>query len=78
VVLTAWNAAYVPAGTPRPIVDRLGAAMRRATEQPRYQEVLANLGSVSKVTTPAELAVFQVAEIGKWRKAVRDAGIPLE
>lgn len=78
VVLTAWNAAYVPAGTPPSIVDKLAAAMRRATEQPRYQEVLASLGSVSKVTTPAELAVFQVSEIAKWRKAVRDAGIPLE
>lgn len=78
VVLTAWNAAYVPAGTPQPIVDKLAAAMRRATEQPRYQEVLASLGSTSKVTTPAELAAFQVAEIEKWRKAVREAGIPLE
>jgi len=78
VVLTAWNAAYVPAGTPPAIVEKLATAMRRATEQPRYQEVLANLGSVSRVTTPAELAAFQVAEIEKWRKAVRDAGIPLE
>ena len=79
VVLTAWNAAYVP-GRHATSHRRQDWRMRCAAppSKPRYQQALANLGSVSKLTTPAELAVFQVAEIEKWRKAVREAGIPLE
>ena len=64
-----------PAGTPRPIVDRLNAALRSALEDPTLRERLAREGAVPLPSTPEEYAADIEAEERMWGKIVRDAGV---
>lgn len=76
--LTGWLAAYVPKGTPKPVIDKLNAA---------FTEVLANKDAVATLnaagieatpSTPDELKSFAAAETEKWAKVVKEAGIEPE
>lgn len=71
----AWTAMYAPAGTPRPIIDKLNALVRQAAKSPAYLNLLkANYG-VSFVGSPEELAAFQASETKKWAEIVSIAGM---
>ncbi|MGE0802799.1 MAG: Bug family tripartite tricarboxylate transporter substrate binding protein [Lautropia sp.] len=76
--LTFWIAAWMPAGTPPALVDRLNRIFTDAVRSPRVAEFLARGGSVPHATTPAELGAFQQAETRKWREIVTAAGIQPE
>jgi len=64
-----------PAGTPRPIIDRLNTALRSALEDATLLERLAREGAVPMPSTPEEYAADIEAEEKKWSKIVRDAGV---
>jgi tripartite-type tricarboxylate transporter receptor subunit TctC len=71
----AWTAMYAPAGTPKPIIDKLNALVRQAAKSPAYLNLLkANYG-VSFVGSPEELAAFQATETKKWAEIVSIAGM---
>ena len=67
-----------PAGTPRPIIERLNAALRAALEDPTLRERLAREGAVPMPSTPEEYAADIDAEEKKWGKIVREAGVKVE
>jgi tripartite-type tricarboxylate transporter receptor subunit TctC len=67
-----------PAGTPRPIIDRLNAALRAALDDPTLRERLAREGAVPLPSTPEEYATDIAAEERMWGKIVRDAGVKAE
>ncbi|WP_298835719.1 tripartite tricarboxylate transporter substrate binding protein [uncultured Piscinibacter sp.] len=73
-----WFAAYVPAGTPAPVVTKLnellGAAVRSASAKAFFE----NGGVAGWSTTPEELTKFQAAETTKWGKVIKAAGIEPE
>jgi len=73
--MTAWAAVYVPAGTPRPIVDRLNALIRQAAGTKEYEERMRQMGAVSIVGTPEDLAVLQKDETIRWAKLAKAAGM---
>ena len=73
-----WFAAYVPAGTPRPVVERLRALLIDATKSKGAQAFYASSGSDAWTTTPEELARFQVGEAAKWGRVIQSAGIEPE
>ena len=64
-----------PAGTPRPIIDRLNAALRSALDDPTLRERLAREGAVPLPSTPEDYAADIAAEERMWGKIVRDAGV---
>ena len=64
-----------PAGTPRPIVERLNAALRAALTDATLRERLGREGAVPMPSTPEEYAADIDAEEKKWGKIVRDAGV---
>lgn len=70
-----WNAAYAPAGTPRPIVDKLSKLIRESVESDTYRKLMQTTLGVIFPGTPEELAAFQEAEIKKWGEIVRIAGM---
>lgn len=70
-----WNAAYAPAGTPRPIVDKLSKLIRESVESDAYRKLMQTTLGVIFPGTPEELAAFQEAEIKKWGEIVRIAGM---
>ena len=74
-----WNIVAVPAGTPKPIVDRLNAAINKALVSSAVAERLQQLG-IEAVTdsTPASTRAFVTAEIAKWRDVIRAAGAKVD
>ena len=74
----SWQAVFAPAGTPRPIVDRLHAEIMKIVATPEVQARLKNFGMLPSSMTPAELADYQKAEVAKWAKVIKAAGIKAE
>lgn len=74
-----WNIVAVPAGTPKPIVDRLNTAINKALASSVVAERLQQLG-IEAVTdsTPASTRAFVTAEIAKWRDVIRAAGAKVD
>ncbi len=70
-----WNAAYVPAGTPRPIVDKLNKLMREAVASEAYSRLMSTTLGVPFPGSPEELAAWQASETVKWGEVVRVAGM---
>jgi tripartite-type tricarboxylate transporter receptor subunit TctC len=71
---TTWFAVFAPAGTPADVVVRINTEMQRVFALPDVQDKLKTLGLEPWISTPAELARFQAAEIVKWAKVVKDSG----
>ena len=68
----------VPAGTPRDIVNRLSAEVKRALAAPELRERFSALGMEVVGSTPAEAASFLDVEIVKWNRVITQAGIKAE
>ncbi|HNZ90189.1 MAG TPA: tripartite tricarboxylate transporter substrate binding protein [Acidovorax sp.] len=74
----AWQGILAPAGTPKAIVDKLSAAMQKATQNPQLAEKWRQYGGELKATTPAEFAAFIKADAAQWGQVVRQAGVKLD
>ena len=70
-----WNAAYVPAGTPQPIIDKLNKLIREAVLSEAYTNLMRTTLGVVFPGSPEELAAFQENEIRKWGEVVSIAGM---
>jgi tripartite-type tricarboxylate transporter receptor subunit TctC len=73
--LAAWFAAFLPAKTPRPVVDKLHDALVQAVADKTVADKLLQAGIEPAASTPEELKAFVEAEIGKWAQIVKAAGI---
>jgi tripartite-type tricarboxylate transporter receptor subunit TctC len=73
-----WFAAYVPAGTPAPVVTRLRELLVSGTKNAAAKSFYESTGSDAWTTTPDELARFQQAESQKWGRVIKAAGIEAE
>lgn len=76
--LAAWFAAFVPARTPRPVVEKLNQALMAAVNDPATRERLLAAGIEPEASTPDELKAFVGSEIAKWAEIVKAAGIQPE
>lgn len=75
---TTWFAVFAPAGTPKPVVDRLNAEVLRVFRLPEVAERLKTLGLEAVLSSPEELAGYQASEIVKWTKVVKESGARAE
>jgi tripartite-type tricarboxylate transporter receptor subunit TctC len=76
--VAVWHGLYAPKGTPKPVVDRLVAALHTALDDPLVKERFAELGTepVAKdKATPDALAAHLKAEIAKWAPIIKKAGV---
>ena len=72
---TGWFSVVTRAGTPRPVIDKINGVLMPYLKRPEVQDKL-NAAAITPLTsTPDELAKFIPAEIEKWAKVVKDAGI---
>ena len=71
---TTWFAVFAPAGTPKDIIAKVNAEMKRVFALPDVQDKLKALGLDAWISTPDELARLQATEITKWAKVVKDSG----
>lgn len=78
-VSSSWQGVFVPAGTPRAIVDKLHDALVALLSSPDLQQRFA-VGGAYVVTSksPDELAAFVAAESAKWGKVVKETGATVD
>jgi tripartite-type tricarboxylate transporter receptor subunit TctC len=73
--VSSWQAVFAPAGTPKPIVQRLNAEIAKALKTPDVVARLEELGIDPSAGSPEQLGDYQRAEIAKWAQVVRTANI---
>lgn len=74
----SWFGVLAPAGTPRKIIYKLRDEMARALAMPDVKSRLASVGFEPVGSTPEQFTRHLVTEIARWRKVVKDAGIPVQ
>ena len=78
IVVRDWQGVLAPHGTPKPIVDKLSAEVRRILRDPASQERFAVLGLEIIASTPQEFRASIESEIQRWAKVVKEANIKAE
>lgn len=78
VVAETWFGLFMPAGTPRPIVERLNREVRQIVVQPDVQAKLVEFGCVLRDMDVAELQRFTEAEVKKWAHVITVSGAKVD
>ena len=73
-----WMGAFVPAGTPQPVVDRLYGAFKESLADPTVAGKLRALGLQLRAVPPDESVKQVAADLVRWRKTIQDAKIKAE
>ena len=76
--VNSWYGLLAPAGTPREIVLRLNSEVARALREPDARERLYSIGAEPMSNTPEEFADYINAEMVKWSKVIKAAGIRVD
>ena len=76
--VSAWDAVLVPAGTPRPVIDKLNAAIRAALADPELRAQLAARGTEVATGTPEELTKHIASNLTLWGEAVKRSGASID
>jgi tripartite-type tricarboxylate transporter receptor subunit TctC len=74
-VMTAWNGYFAPAGTPRPIIDRLSQALAAICRDPEVLKIMSNMGVDAIGGTPEHLAAAIQQDLPVYRAAAEAAGL---
>jgi tripartite-type tricarboxylate transporter receptor subunit TctC len=73
-----WQGLFAPAGTPRPIVDKLAAEVKHVFEEPDVVAALTKVGGAPAPMTPDDFASFIATERPKWRDVVKASGVHID
>ncbi|MGH6954810.1 MAG: tripartite tricarboxylate transporter substrate-binding protein, partial [Alphaproteobacteria bacterium] len=76
--LFGWGAIFAPAGTPPEVVQLLSGEVQKILAQPEIRTRIMGLGLDVAPASPDALAAFLRAELAKWERLVKDAGIQPE
>ena len=74
----AWVAMFAPAKTPKDIVDKLNAIVRKALDKPEVKEKIASFAAEPAPSSPEELGEFVKDQLASWGKSIKEAGIQPE
>jgi tripartite-type tricarboxylate transporter receptor subunit TctC len=77
VEITAWHGVMAPAGTPKPIVDKLATEIRAFLRTPAAEEKLRAQGVIRVGNTPEEFAAVIARDLAQYRPVVEAAKIQL-
>lgn len=72
----SWAGLMAPAGTPRPVIDRLNAELLKALQVPAVRARLEDMGGEARGSTPEEMRALVTQETQKWTQVVAEAKIP--
>jgi tripartite-type tricarboxylate transporter receptor subunit TctC len=78
IAVALWYGVEAPAGTPRPIVEKLNHEINRALEAPEVRERLLGQGADPVPGTPEAFGAFMQQEMAKWAPVVKQAGVKLD
>jgi tripartite-type tricarboxylate transporter receptor subunit TctC len=76
--ISGWFGIAAPAGTPRPVVERLGAELQRVMQLPEIRERLVAQGIEPVGNSPAEFSEQVRSELVKWKRIVRESGARID
>jgi tripartite-type tricarboxylate transporter receptor subunit TctC len=75
----SWFMVAAPAGTPKPVIDKIAADVKRVVETPEYREKFINAMGMEPLTLgPAELASFLQKDRAKYAERVKNANVKLD
>ncbi len=75
---TAWQGLFAPAGTPRPVVDKIAAEAKRIWGLPEVVKQLQAAGADSQLSSPDEFVAFTRAERARWAEVVKASGVKID
>ncbi len=78
VVVTTWNALFVPAKTPATIITRLNAEIVKLVNDAEVIDRFTAVGVEAASSTPQELEAFVKQEVQRWAKVVRESGATVD
>ena len=73
-----WYTVLAPAGTPRPIVDRLNTQINASLSEPTFRKRVTEMGVTPMGGTPEDVTRYIAAESSRWSDVVRSAGIKMD
>jgi len=73
--ISSWQGYFAPANTPKEIVTRLNAEIRKIVEKPEIKAQLATLGMDAFSSTPEQLGTFVDEQLVLWERLIKNAGI---
>ncbi len=76
--VTIWFGVVAPAGTPKPIVDRLSREIAAIEKQPAFRSKFTDGGIIPVSSTPEQFAATIAKDIQRWPQVLRDAGVQPE
>jgi tripartite-type tricarboxylate transporter receptor subunit TctC len=77
-VTGSWQGVMAPAGTPKPIIDKLNKEMAAIVRMPDVREKMTALGAEAQTNSPEEFGAWMKTEIANWAKVISDANIKLD
>jgi tripartite-type tricarboxylate transporter receptor subunit TctC len=76
LVTSSWQGVLVPSGTPRPIVEKLHAAIVKVLADPAIQARMRNTGVIAVASgSPEQFKVYMDGETAKWTKVIQESGV---
>ena len=76
LVTSSWQGVMVPTGTPRPIVEKLHAAIVRVLADPQIQERMRQGGAIAiSSKSPEDFKTYIDVETAKWSKVIEESGV---
>jgi len=76
--VSSWFAMYAPAGTPKPVIDRLTTEIEKIMKSEAFRKKAEELGAEARYMNPQQLDQYQRAELQRWGKVIKSAGIHAE
>lgn len=73
--IAGWNGIHAPAGTPRPILERMNAEINKVIQTPEGREQMLKFGLLATGTTPEELTEAIRRDMPIWGEVIRKANI---
>ena len=73
--IAGWNGIHAPAGTPRPVIERMNAEINRIIQTPEGREQMLKFGLLATGTTPDELADVIRRDTPRWGEVIRKGNI---
>ena len=78
LAVTSWYGLFAPAGTPKPIVDRLYQSIRAVLARPEMGERFKTLGAERVESDPQSFKAMLPGELARWKQVVKDSGAHID
>lgn len=75
---TSWFAVFAPAATPRPVIDKLTADLKKVVENPAFKQKAQEQGATADYMNPQQLGAMVKTDWANWAQVVKSSKIEAE